>query len=34
LILPIIHALLAEDSDEEPVVVSPYLVAEDQTVSV
>jgi hypothetical protein len=28
--LPIIQAVLAEDSDEKPVVVSPYLVQEHE----
>ena len=34
--LPIIQAVLAEDLDEKPVVVSPYLVEEptEETVSV
>ena len=32
--LPIIQAVLAEDADEKPVVVSPYLIEEEETVSV
>ena len=32
--LPIIQAVLAEDADEKPTVVTPYLVEEEETVSV
>src|SRR5882724_8806406 len=32
--LPIIHAVLAEDSDEKPISVSPYLVEEKESLSV
>jgi hypothetical protein len=32
--LPIIQAVLAEDADEKPAVVTPYLVEEEETVSV
>ena len=31
--LPIIQAVLAEDADEKPTVVTPYLVEEEETVS-
>ncbi len=32
--LPIIQAVLAEDADEKPPVVSPYLVEQEETISV
>ena len=32
--LPIVQAVLAEDADEKPLTVSPYLVEEEETVSV
>jgi hypothetical protein len=32
--LPIIQAVLAEDSDEKPILVSPYLVEEGESLSV
>jgi hypothetical protein len=32
--LPIIQAVLAEDSDEKPVTVSPYLVQEHEEESI
>ena len=32
--LPIIQAVLAEDNDEKPLTVTPYLVEEEETVSI
>jgi hypothetical protein len=32
--LPIIQAVLEEDADEKPVTVTPYLVEENEAVSV
>jgi hypothetical protein len=32
--LPVIQAVLAEDADEKPVQTTPYLVEDEETVSV
>ena len=32
--LPVIQAVLAEDADEKPILASPYLIEEEETVSV
>jgi hypothetical protein len=32
--LPIVQAILAEDADEKPARVTPYLVEEDEEVAV